>query len=70
MLHVVRKTKYNHNMRENMGYKDLILDSMLHDISETATEYCWSTGNYTDDCVCALCLHKDECSGSDVADDD
>ena len=53
-----------------MGYKDLILDSMLHDISETATEYCWSTGNYTDDCVCALCLHKDECSGSDVADDD
>lgn len=53
-----------------MSYKDAMLDYMLHDISETATEYCWRTGNYTDDCVCALCLHRDECSGSDVDDDD
>ena len=28
-------------------------------------EKCWETGNYTDDCNCNLCPHKDECSGYD-----
>lgn len=27
------------------------------------TDVCWETGNYTDDCICELCDHKDECSG-------
>lgn len=27
------------------------------------TELCWHTGNYTDDCECEFCEHKDECSG-------
>ncbi len=27
------------------------------------TDVCWETGNYTDDCICEFCDHKDECSG-------
>lgn len=27
------------------------------------TDVCWETGNYTDDCECEFCDHKDECSG-------
>lgn len=34
------------------------------------TERCWETGNYTDDCICDFCSHKEECSGSDLHDDD
>lgn len=26
-------------------------------------EFCWLTGNYTDDCDCEFCEHKQECSG-------
>ncbi len=26
-------------------------------------ELCWSKGNYTDECDCELCSHKNECSG-------
>lgn len=33
-----------------------------------ATDRCWEIGEYTDDCICELCDHKDECSGYD--DDD
>lgn len=28
-----------------------------------ATELCWQTGNYTDDCDCEVCEHNYECSG-------
>lgn len=27
------------------------------------TERCWQTGEFTDDCICDFCEHKDECSG-------
>lgn len=27
------------------------------------TDVCWETGNYTEDCICEFCDHKDECSG-------
>ena len=37
-----------------------------------ATDRCWQTGNYTDDCICEFCSHKFECSGytGDEFDDD
>lgn len=28
-----------------------------------ANDNCWYTGNYTDDCDCEFCSHKNECSG-------
>lgn len=34
-----------------------------------ATERCWETGEYTDDCICELCDHKDGCSGYEDDDD-
>lgn len=34
------------------------------------TELCWQTGNFTDDCECELCDHKEECSGYEDDDDD
>ena len=34
-----------------------------------AKEHCWETGEYTDDCICELCNHKDECSGYEDDDD-
>lgn len=34
-----------------------------------ATDRCWETGEYTDDCICELCDHNDECSGYDDDDD-
>lgn len=34
-----------------------------------ATERCWETGEYTDDCICELCNHKFECSGYEEDDD-
>ena len=37
---------------------------------EKANVLCWKTGNYTDECVCELCLHNFECSGFDVHDED
>lgn len=33
-------------------------------------ELCWSTGNYTDECDCELCMHKHECSGYGGEDDE
>ena len=37
----------------------------------TAFEFdtCYETGEY-DDQICDLCPHKEECSGSDIEDDD
>ena len=35
-----------------------------------ATEKCWITGNYTDECICELCDHKHECSGYEDHDED
>ena len=29
----------------------------------TQTDICWQTGNYTDECDCEFCSHKQECSG-------
>lgn len=26
------------------------------------SELCWQTGNYTDNCECEFCNHKEECS--------
>lgn len=34
------------------------------------TELCWQTGNFTDDCECELCDHKEECSGYEDDDED
>ncbi len=28
-----------------------------------ATDRCWETGTYTDECICEMCEHKNECSG-------
>lgn len=33
-------------------------------------EFCWQTGNYTDNCDCELCSHKYECSGYDGEEDE
>lgn len=33
-------------------------------------ELCWQTGTYDDNCFCMLCPHRDECSGSDIKEDD
>ena len=33
------------------------------------TELCWQTGNFTDDCECGFCGHKEECSGYEEDDD-
>ena len=38
---------------------------ILRRVFFTSNEKCWETGNYTDDCNCNLCPHKDECSGYD-----
>lgn len=27
------------------------------------TDLCWQTGNFTDDCECEFCEHKEECGG-------
>lgn len=40
----------------------------MMEISE-ATENCWITGMYTDDCDCEFCEHKHECSASNEEDD-
>lgn len=32
------------------------------------TELCWQTGNYTDECCCEFCEHRDKCSGSEDKD--
>ena len=34
------------------------------------TEECWETGNYTPDCDCSMCAHRDECSGNEDDDED
>ena len=31
---------------------------------------CWETGEYTDNCTCELCPHKNECSGYENHDED
>lgn len=40
------------------------------EISMYPTELCWQTGNYTDDCECEFCEHKEECSGYENHDED
>ena len=35
-----------------------------------ATEKCWITGDYSDDCICEFCDHKYECSGYEDDEDD
>ena len=39
---------------------------MVHE----ATERCWQTGEWSDECSCELCEHRYECSGSDADDED
>lgn len=34
------------------------------------TDLCWRTGNFTDDCECEFCEHKEECSGYEDEDDE
>lgn len=34
------------------------------------TDLCLETGEYTDDCCCDFCTHREECSGYDGEDDD
>ena len=34
-----------------------------------ASEQCWQTGEWTDECVCECCEHREECSGADNEDD-
>ena len=36
---------------------------------EYPEEYCWATGNYTSECDCEFCNHKEECSGYDGEED-
>lgn len=38
--------------------------------SKYPTDHCWQTGNYTDDCECEFCEHKEECSGYERDDED
>lgn len=33
-------------------------------------DLCWTTGNYTDNCICEFCEHKFECSGYDDFNDE
>ena len=33
------------------------------------TDKCWETGEYTDDCNCEFCDHKEECSRAYLDDD-
>lgn len=35
----------------------------MQNISNDASELCWSTGTYNDSCICEFCNHKEECSG-------
>ncbi len=37
---------------------------------EELNELCWETGNFSDECICELCPHHDECSGYNDPDDD
>ena len=45
------------------------MNEIINDIS-ALTEYCWNTGNFEAGCDCALCEHRNECSGSDASDYD
>lgn len=38
--------------------------------SKYPTDHCWQTGNYTDNCECEFCEHKEECSGYERDDED
>ena len=31
--------------------------------NKSAADRCWETGDFTDDCICEFCDHKEECSG-------
>ncbi len=35
-----------------------------------ATDHCWETGTYTDECICETCEHRHECSGFDDDNED
>ena len=34
-----------------------------------ASEQCWLTGEWSDECMCEFCEHRHECSGADEDDD-
>ena len=34
------------------------------------TDQCWETGTFTDDCICELCEHRNECSGYEDHDEE
>ena len=36
---------------------------------EERNELCWTTGNHSDECICELCPHNDECGGYNNPDD-
>ena len=38
-------------------------------MEDDPTEVCWQTGQYNDDCICDLCIHKYECGGYEGDDD-
>lgn len=40
----------------------------MAEVKQDPTEVCWLTGQYSDQCICLMCMHKDECSGSDASD--
>lgn len=35
-----------------------------------ASEECWQTGQWTDECICEFCAHKGECSGAEDNDNE
>lgn len=44
-------------------------DLATYNTPSNPTEHCWSTGEFSDDCICEFCDHKFECSGYDEDDD-
>lgn len=48
----------------------IIGESPREYIDTNATEICWKTGAYSDDCICDECMHREECSASNVDNDD
>lgn len=39
-------------------------------VTTNSNERCWNTGEYTDNCCCEMCPHRDECSGYDKEKED
>jgi len=36
-------------------------DGVSRLLAETPNDLCWSTGVYTDNCMCEVCEHFDDC---------